>query len=56
MIENIKTIWCSDLDEAELMWEKEYMNNGWDVYEPIEVKWNLSKMDFLYCFKVISIA
>jgi hypothetical protein len=49
---SVLTIWCSDLQEAEDLWQKVYMLDGWDVDQPIEVKWNWKRFDYLYTFRV----
>lgn len=49
---SVLTIWCSELEEAEDLWQKVYMLDGWDVEQPIEVKWNWKHFDYLYTFKV----
>lgn len=49
---SVLTIWCSELQEAEDLWQKVYMINGWDAEQPIEVKWNWKHFDYLYTFKV----
>lgn len=49
---SVLTIWCSDLREAEDLWQNVYMLNGWDVDQPIEVKWNWKRFDYLYTFRV----
>ena len=49
---SVLTIWCSDLQEAEDLWQKVYMPDDWDVDQPIEVKWNWKKFDYLYTFRV----
>ena len=47
------TIWTNDLDEAQRMWEKVYLPDGWDVKEPIETKWNWGKFEWQYRFKLV---
>jgi hypothetical protein len=49
---SVLIIWCSDLQEAEDLWQKVYMLDGWDVDQPIEVKWNWKRFDYLYTFRV----
>lgn len=49
---SVLTIWCSELEEAEDLWQKVYMLDGWDVEQAIEVKWNWKHFDYLYTFKV----
>jgi hypothetical protein len=46
------TIWCSDLQEAEDLWQKVYLLDGWHVEQPLEVKWNWKRFDYLYAFRV----
>ena len=48
----VLSIWCSELQEAEELWQKVYMPDGWDIEQPIEVKWNWKMFDYLYMFKV----
>jgi|LauGreDrversion4_2_1035121.scaffolds.fasta_scaffold3115215_1 hypothetical protein len=49
---HVLTIWCSDLQEAEDLWRKVYMLDGWDVKETISVKWNWKRFEYLFTFKV----
>jgi hypothetical protein len=49
---DVRTIWCSDLQEAEDLWQKVYMPDGWVVDQAIEVKWNWRRFDYLYTFRV----
>lgn len=49
---NFVIIWCSDVQEAENLWEKVYMRDGWNVVQPLEVKWNWKKFNYLYAFRV----
>ena len=49
---SVLTIWCSELQEAEDLWQKVYMLDDWDVEQPIEVKWNWKHFGYLYTFKV----
>ena len=46
------TIWCSNLQEAEELWEKVYMIDGWNVEQPLAVKWNWKRFNHLYSFRV----
>ena len=49
---SVINIWCSSLDEAEFLWQKKYMLDGWDIEQPLEVRWNWKKLEYLYHFKV----
>jgi len=48
-----KTIWSSDLDYCESVWQNVYMVDGRDIHKPLEVKWNWLKFDYQYTFTVI---
>ena len=45
-------VWDADLDSLKSKWVNEYMNNGYDVEEPVDVKWNRKTMSFQYRFIV----
>jgi len=49
---SVLTIWCSDLQEGLDLWQKVYMLDGWDVVQPIEVRWNWKRFDYLYTFRM----
>ena len=42
------TIWCNKLDDIENLWHNSLMNAGWDVKEPIKVKFNWRKFQWQY--------
>ena len=48
----VVTIWTNDLNNAQRVWEGVYMNDGWDIDEPIKVKWNWKRLEYQYRFKV----
>ena len=47
------TIWCNDLNAAERLWQEVYIPDGWDVKEPIDLKWNWKRFEYQYMFKLI---
>jgi len=45
-------VWDADLDGLQKKWVNEYMNNGYEIEEPVEVKWNFRTMQIEYRFVV----
>jgi predicted type IV restriction endonuclease len=47
-----KVCWDYKLTQSEFRWQKTLLPYGWDVWNPIEVKYNRKRMTSMYTFEV----
>ncbi len=45
-------VWDADLDKLQSKWVNDYMNKGYDIEEPVDVKLNHKTMQYEYRFIV----
>ena len=48
----IRTIWAKTIKEAEVYW-KNLSSMGWEIKQPLKIRFRLSTFSFDYRFKVI---
>lgn len=47
-------VWCSNVTDADLKWQ-EYRRDGWNIIEPLKVKWEWKRFSYSYYFKISKI-
>jgi len=47
-----KVCWDYNLAQSEFRWQNTLLPYGWDVWTPIEVKYNRKRMTTMYTFEV----
>lgn len=47
-----KKLWDYDIEMADFRWKETLLPFGWDVWKPIDVKYNRKRMTTMYTFEV----
>jgi hypothetical protein len=45
-------VWCEDVEDVEWKWQRMYEPFGFDIVNPVEVKFNFWKLKYMLVFTV----